>query len=303
MPFDRFSYDSEIFNYLNTIRSIRGRKFIDNLMKDGIVYETDLMEFLKCTKSDVIKIFSDLSVNGNIVTRWRDKETKVPCYTLHPRFFNLAEKCKMCFHQQNDKKKISGKEIKYINCMMVSDGILSCVHDYTRTNYNLMQVLKETHEEVEIEEINRENIIESNIEKKITEWKINDYAQFYREQCNKYMPEMIFDNAHTVRRNLRTVIDSLKQAFEGKWRRMLKLYIRKQIEIGKSEGYFVSSSKLSQGAAIAKFVNKYKDEEEQVEFCDDKGIYCSYMKKRCQLIKNGMKCTVRIRKKMKKLYN
>lgn len=303
MPFESFSLNTDSLASLSAISQINGRRVVDKIIECGIVQETQMMEHLHLSKSQLFKVCDNLNKTGSIIIRWRDKNSNIPCYTLHPKFFDISEKCKVCSYYTRATKKIADKEIVYAECGWDTSAEVQCVNDYQRKNYNLVQALLQTHVQADSERVDRENIQRTSTTKKITDWKINDYVQYYKELLRERMPEMTPDNAHTIRHNLRTIIDNFKEKLGGKWRRMLKTYVRKQFEEAIKEGRFLTSNQLAKGASIGKFLKKQKKEEKEIQFCKMKNIYCSYMKNKCQIIANGMSCTKRIRSKMRKLYN
>lgn len=303
MGFEEFSFKTEILNHFNSIRSVRGSRFVYILIEKGVVPETEIMELLKCSKHDLDKLYENLSIYGNIVVRWRDKETKIPCYTLHSRFFDITDTCKLCPFREVKVTNLNGTAIKYDDCMLDKKQVFKCVNDYVRINYNLIQVLTKTHELIDVETINRTGKSET-VKRHVTKWKLKDFVEFYRKVCRENMPEMIVDNPPIIRRNLRNIFETFKKYFESNWRRVLKLYIRKQVEQARSEGHFLSSTQLTNGTAIGKFLNDRKIKHSiNMEFCKLKEIYCSYMQGVCQVKKEGMKCSLKIRKQMRKLYN
>jgi len=274
------------------------------LIRNGITEESKIMELLKCSKADLFRVVKKL-IAADIIIRWRDKNTSVPSYTLNFEFFDITESCKQCRYRKTEVKDIGSLKFRYLNCSL--NGTVKCIHNYQRENYNICKLLSVTHDKVSAEVLDRKNRYKYNEDKDIEEWNIRDFVEFYREECIENFPTMIMDNNNIIRSHMRSIVESFKKHFKGKWQRFLKLYMNKQIDEAKKERRYLPSIQLARGVVIANFLRSVKKKGyTEVGFCKQKNLYCSYCdtdSNICKLKKDKLKCTRNIRKKMKKLYN
>jgi hypothetical protein len=278
------------------IRSIKVIKIVIRLFKKLIIEEDKLCVEYKI-KSKALQKIMDYVVNDEIVSRVLIDNSIY--YSLNYRFLNKEIiKCKECKHSKTNKKEYNGKIIRIIDCDK------KCEFYKILEMRNCLKLMMITAKEIGIQEEIKVYNEKKNKEKKkdFDKWDYRDFTIYVEELYNEYSPDFIIskDFRNHIIKNIKSIIKYVRTVSDSNWRKNLRLYIYNQFVDTNGK---VSIKILADKNVMKENLNKITDYMNKVEFCKIKGVHCKYMKNKiCMVIKDGNKCTSKIRKYMQEKY-
>lgn len=263
--------------------------------------ESDLCSTLIINKKDLDNVCSKL-IRDNIITRLRSKKNGGIIYTLNKRFFDLEDLCANCKLLNIKKQNFGEGKISVWACDRSNDSPICC-HDYIRSYYNVIKMLR-----IEYEKVGSVELLDRKFSKKrfkyVDDWNQNDFISFFLNYYKEIYPTLMQPSITDFRRKIKNTIKMFKNNVGRGWRRLCKYYILNIVNCSKGD-LFKISPELTSSISINRYLTEKSTKKLQgVEFCAIRSIYCSFYKNgKCELLASGVECTDMTLKKMKEKYN
>ncbi len=215
-------------------------------------------------------------------------------YHLNKRYFDIESTCRNC----KFKNETSVGESTMIICDKKGK---TCAHRHRLIGYNIGQSMK-NHKPAIYESYDRK--IEKREIRHVDQWDYKDYITLCFEKFKENYPNLIAQESHEVRKNVKQLIKIFRENVKENWRRILKQYILEMFKEYKNLNKVVTFYSLINKKDISKFLASYGKKIKKVEYCEIKGLNCSFcVGQKCQLQGGHETCTSSITSKMQEKYN
>jgi hypothetical protein len=287
------SLSDKLIDDLSKIKFVNGYRIVFKMLSNLDLTDDDLCLLLNRNKTSVLKDIQKL-IDLGIIKRWKH-EVGLTINTLHPKFFDLEDKCFGC--------KFSAIEEKNKVVLCYKKG-LPCYNDYERIVYGLLRTVKAGFKSVdELQTYNRK-FCEKREYRHVDQWINKDFVSFFILKFKEVYPTLVSPDSDEVRKSVYKAMNIFIKNAGKHWRRLYKQYILNMFRNFESENRVLHSKRLLDTISINKFLIDFGRKISKVEFCNIKGIHCSYcLVSKCSLAENGIECTDSIVNKMKDKYN
>ena len=282
-------------------RSVKAIKFIIKLFDEVVLYETDACSFLNTKKDDLYKVLRYF-IAEEVVNRVRI-EGDIVVYTLGHKILNKEViKCRECKHSKKELKEIDGGKIRFLTCTNPEP----CDNKEVLDNRNAVKILMKKAVRSDLEIFNNKGKLESDeLDDDPSKWNIRDFSRHTVNMYEEYYPD--FAISPSFYRRLNSLIrDSSKYCRElggNNWKNLFKRYIFIAFDKLKNKDIRANPVILFDKNRIREGFEELGVDLDRIQFCKIKNTNCKYMKdKICMLIRDGHKCTLKIREYMKRRY-
>lgn len=215
-------------------------------------------------------------------------------YHLHKKYFDIESTCRNCKYKK--ETNVNGEVI--LQCSKIGKV---CGHRHRLLGHNVAEAMKK-HKAAYCEKYDKK--IEKREFRHVDEWDYKDYITLYFEKFKENYPNLIAQELHEVRKNVKQLIKIFRESANEGWRRILKQYIITMFKEYKDNNKVVTFFSMIDKKDISKFLANYNKKIKKVEHCEIKGVLCSFcVGQKCNLPNGASSCTDGIVKKMRDKYN
>ncbi len=280
--------DKQLMQDLLELKSVAVMRLGLFLTKNITETETTLSVTFGQNSKTIRKIGQKLVDKGIINIRIADGEV---WYHIHKKYFDIEDTCQNCKYKNSTV-------VNTTNLIICDKKGKVCGHRHRLVGHNISHSMQE--HKLATLEIYDKKIGKRDI-KHVDEWDYKDFIILFFEKFKENYPNLISQESHEVRKNIKQLIKIFRDAEKTHWRRLLKQYIFWTFKNYKDCNKVVTFYSMIDKKDLLKFLGTYDKKIKKVEYCDIKSLNCSF----CvgNLPEGSKSCTASIVKKMQDKYN
>jgi len=290
----------ELFNKLKRIKSYKLYSMALYVLKEGFVTAEEISKECGQGLNYMEDMFSKIEYL-KIIQKQVDKDHNV-YFTAHTDLVNKNFACTGCKHAKTVKHSLESSTVKITSCKLQAKEI-ECIHN----GYRKLKALKIINRKRGIYENSTclKKVVAKNgkvtLGKKLEDWTTHDFAEFYYIEFTTRFQKLLVNksNKMVIKQHMHVLHAYFKEHYPDDANFYLRQYIDNQFTLAERGRRMTSLAIMAKVNNIRKFAKE--EAVVRLKKCGKYKIYCPYWKqKECQA---GVKCTKRLRSKIKKTYN
>ena len=290
----------ELLFKLKRFKSYKTYNIVLTILKHGFISAEDLSKETGQALNYIEDMLSKVEYL-KIIQKQIDEHQNT-FYTAHMELVNANFVCNGCKYAKTVKAGLEGFKTKIIACSLQKKKI-ECKYNGFRKLKALRVVNRKAglYENVSCMKkvVAKDGKITLN--KKLEEWTAHDFADFFYIQFNERFQKKLLTrtNKMQIKQKMNVLYAYFVEEYAEDANFYLRQYIDYQFITAEQQGRMVSLAVMASVNCIREFANT--EAVVKTKRCGKHNIYCPYWKKNdCQA---GVKCTKRLRSKIKKTYN